>query len=200
MAFNSATVLEFEISSMIYSLPLHFTTSFVNSLMAAIFLVKGEAKELQQQHKQMYQRWEQCLKVVRLELLNYAIQKGPRNGAMLKHHVGKKTPRKKRSRRAELIPGSEVDKDEDFKPLPKQRRGDVRRKRREKQEFEGNSSYGNGLRQEGKDAEQAGHDKVENGIEFCPICQFPFRNLIGQSKEWHVNDCLASRGSTVNLG
>ena len=38
------------------------------------------------------------------------------------------------------------------------------------------------------------------GVEFCPICQYPFRNLVGQSAEWHVDDCLASRGSISNLG
>ena len=37
-------------------------------------------------------------------------------------------------------------------------------------------------------------------IQFCPICQFPFRNLIGQTVEWHVNDCLKSRDHAFNLG
>ena len=43
-------------------------------------------------------------------------------------------------------------------------------------------------------------NKEAIGVEFCPICQCPFRNLVGQSAEWHVDDCLASHGSISNLG
>ena len=41
-------------------------------------------------------------------------------------------------------------------------------------------------------------DKI--GVEFCPICQFPLQRLTGQNAACHVDDCLASCGSTDHLG
>lgn len=48
--------------------------------------------------------------------------------------------------------------------------------------------------------EETLHCNDGNGLRFCPICQFPFDNLVGQSGEWHVSDCLASHGDTSNRG
>lgn len=48
--------------------------------------------------------------------------------------------------------------------------------------------------------EQPGGNEDKIGVEFCPVCQFPFQKLTGQSVAWHVDDCLASCGSTDRLG
>ena len=43
-------------------------------------------------------------------------------------------------------------------------------------------------------------DREKGSLEYCPICQFPFKYLVGQNEEWHVSDCLTSRGNTSSQG
>ena len=43
-------------------------------------------------------------------------------------------------------------------------------------------------------------EKEKGSLEYCPICQFPFKYLVGQNEDWHVSDCLTSRGNTSSQG
>lgn len=40
----------------------------------------------------------------------------------------------------------------------------------------------------------------KGSLDYCPICQFPFKYLVGQNEDWHVSDCLTSRGTTPSQG
>ena len=37
-------------------------------------------------------------------------------------------------------------------------------------------------------------------LDFCPLCQFPFKHLIGQTESWHVNECFEREGINKSIG
>ena len=54
------------------------------------------------------------------------------------------------------------------------------------------------LRRENDDDDHHSTEFITS-VEFCPVCQFPFRHLIGQSKEWHTTECLANQRNPKKL-
>ncbi len=30
----------------------------------------------------------------------------------------------------------------------------------------------------------------DEGLKYCPLCQFPFKYLVGQTKRWHLSECF----------
>lgn len=124
---------------------------------------------------------------------------------LIKKCPGKNEPNK----RAKLEFQCPTNEEEDFKPSKSRRRSKVRTIRSQKH----SNMQRNTWKEMGLDSDvmEARGDRAcfkgqsvnnENGValRYCPICQFPFRNLVGQSEEWHVSDCLVSRGNTPSLG